>query len=228
MEAKMAVFKTPSNLLDTLSIPVGDLIYSVGNSVAQAQHQLDAQAIENFKSIYREGEHALSELKKIGYQPTWYHFPETTAELRIALTVAGSYEGTTSTQPTTGSSHATPAGTKMQMKAMKLYAAPADGAFTGKYNYDLRASTKITFKIVPVPPPVAVAEMAIAPDLVSEQTTVAHAKLRLGERGIPATFTHEEAGKDVSDDYIVTKQDPGPGEIVLAGSEMTITVKDGA
>lgn len=210
----MAKFNSSYQLIDSLSAPFGDLVSSIGISVADAQKALDAQAIENFMAIYGEGEEALKELKKIGYQPTWYNLPETTAELKIALTISGE----------SASTSAKSSGKSKKKKKLKLYAAPVDGGYTGKYNYDLRASAKITFKIVPIPPPAAASEMAIAPDLLTKQTTVEEARKLLLMLGINHSFSGP--GNTIQEEGIIKNQVPASGELITGGFSMILDVQN--
>ena len=211
----MARFGSSTELLETLSAPVGDLIASIGINIAHAQKALDGQAIANFMEIYGEGGSALKELRKIGYQPTWYHFPETKAEIKVALTVSGEAESRVSTEQTTGPT------LKGGPTRLKLYAAPVDGTYAGKFNYELKAATTVAFKVVPVPPPLKASNMKVAPEVSAGETTVAQAKELLEDLEISYEIRPGEA---INDEDVITGQDPAPGELILEGEHMTLTV----
>lgn len=168
----MASFQDPRNLLETLSAPIGELIAAVGQSVADAQRSMDAQTIANFQSIYSdEDSSAFEALRSIGYRPTWYHIPEVTAELNVALTVSGTVES----QALVGS----PSSSNNQLAPrVRVYAAPVDAGYTSKYNYELKAASAIKFRIVPVPPSPAAEALRVVPEIGGQAWSLARALLQ--------------------------------------------------
>src|SRR5215510_2201352 len=139
--------------LDALSVPFGDLIASVGRGVADAQRELDFASFALLQEIYRD-EGPLRELQRIGYRPNWYHIPEVEGELQIALTV--------SAQETRGAA----VGAPTRAAAVKLYATPIDAGYTSRFGFTLQATSKIKFRIVPVPPSNAAEAMQVMPVVV--------------------------------------------------------------
>ena len=198
----------PDELLDTVSAPVGALIASIGRSVAEAQQQMDAQTIANFQAIYSgdNGDAALRVLRELGYRPTFYQFPEVTAEINIALTIS------CSASKSSGSARGL-AG------ALKLYAAPVDAAYSNKYNYQVEASSKVTFRIVPVPPSPAAEQMKIAPALIGK--TWADARRILEAALIEFTF---RGGTTASDTAVIAGQTPAAGEVMTGGSAIELWI----
>lgn len=194
----MPTFDAP-RLLDALSAPMGSLIASVGRSVAEAQRDLDAQTIALHQSIYAENEGLLRELQRIGYRPTWYHIPSVEAELQVALTVTGEYSETTPAR-----------------SELKVYAAPVDAGYTSRFNYELKASSTVRFKIVPVPESPAAEQIRVVPAVVGE--TVARARELLDTLLIPFTVPDGTA-----DTALVTTQAPAAGT-VLAGETVALGV----
>ena len=72
-------------LLNGLSGPLGDVIAQVGEGLAAAQQALDLQAVENLRALAVGESPADQSLRDIGYRPTFYHIPECTVEMKVAL-----------------------------------------------------------------------------------------------------------------------------------------------
>lgn len=190
------------DLLDVLSAPLGDLIASVGRGVADAQRALDSASLAALREIYGSDDDFFRELQAIGYRPTWYQIPEAEGDIQIALSVSGSE----STTPSVG-------GPTTRAK-VKLYAAPVDAAYTSRYNFSLAASSRLKFRVVPVPPSSAAEAIRVVPSLVGLQLGEARARLSL--LGIVAT------PPDAEGDAVVRTQTPPPGTIL--GPEETVAV----
>ena len=84
-------------LLDAPPAPLGDLIASVGLGIADAQRALDLASFDVLQAIYGSTDGPYRELQRIGYRPNWYHIPEATGEISVALTVAGTQNGAPAT-----------------------------------------------------------------------------------------------------------------------------------
>lgn len=179
----------PPGLTDALSAPMGELIASVGAGVAQAQRQMDAATLQALREIATSDDQLIALMRAIGYKPTWYHIPEAEAELAIALTVSGSEE--TNGRP-------------------QVYAAPVDATYSSKFNWHLEASSRLRFKIVPVPAPTMAEALVIVPGVVGQ--TVADARAALAAAGATATLP---AG--AADTWIVTAQTPAAQEFSTTG-----------
>lgn len=197
----MATFET-APLLDALSAPLGALISAVGRGVAEAQREMDAASIAALQEIYASDEGLYLELQRIGYRPTWYHIPELESELQIALTVTGQQ-----TQGGSGVPGSSP---------VRLYAAPVDAGYASRYNFSLQASSRVRFRIVPVPPSTAVETTRIVPALVG--LTLGEARERLLALDIPVTLP--AAAPDTA---TVAGQTPGPGTTLPSGGTVTLT-----
>lgn len=197
----MATFET-APLLDALSAPLGALISAVGRGVAEAQREMDAASIAALQEIYASDEGLYLELQRIGYRPTWYHIPEVESELQIALTVTGQQ-----TQGGSGVPGSSP---------VRLYAAPVDAGYASRYNFSLQASSRVRFRIVPVPPSTAVETTRIVPALVG--LTLGEARERLLALDIPVTLP--AAAPDTA---TVAGQTPGPGTTLPSGGTVTLT-----
>jgi hypothetical protein len=193
-------------LIDSLSLPLGELIASVGRGVAEAQREMDAGSISALQEIYARGDGLFLELQRIGYRPTWYHIPEAEGDLQIALTVTA--------EETRGSEAS---GTAGRAARIKLYAAPVDAGYASRFGFNLQASSRVKFRIVPVPASTAAEGLQVAPALVG--FTVGDARARLGLFNIAGTFP-----ADVADTVPVTGQDPAPGTLLSPGQSVTVRV----
>src|SRR3954463_11770834 len=108
----MAIFDA-TQIIDALSLPLGELIASVGRGVAEAQREMDAGSLNALQEIYSRGDGLYAELQRIGYRPTWYHIPEARGNPQITLTPVS--------EQASGSPGPIPGASKN-----KLYAAPGD------------------------------------------------------------------------------------------------------
>jgi hypothetical protein len=194
-------------LLDALSLPLGELIASVGRGVAEAQREMDAGSISALQEIYARGDGLFLELQRIGYRPTWYHIPEAEGDLQIALTATG--------QETSGSGSAGSTPTASGPTRIKLYAAPVDAGYASRFGFSVQASSRVKFRIVPVPASSGAEALQAVPALVG--LTMGEARARLGLLNISGTFP--AAG---TDDATVTSQDPLAGTLLSPGRSVTV------
>ncbi len=209
----MANSDPSDDLMENVSVPFGDFISSVGKGVAEAQQALDAQALENFKSIYTQEEGALKALRDLGYQPTWYQIPEVTAELNVALTLSG-----TSQQTSTQSRQSSPDSSSTEgASSRQMYATAIDATYTNTYGYDLKSSSKITFRLVPVPPPQGAESLKVVPTLIGK--TFEAAKQTLEQLNIP--YEYQESSQ-LNEQTLVQTQTPEAGTILTEGTPVTI------
>ena len=188
-------------LLDSLSVPIGDLIASVGQGVADAQRAMDAASIAALRDVYESSEGLLHELQRIGYRPNWYHIPEAEGEIQVALTISG--------QDSTGANAAVAGRSNV-----KLYATPIDAGYSSRFNFTLQAASRVRFRIVPVPPSNAAEALQVVPALVGIK--VSEARDRLNLLGIIA-----DVG-GAADTDVVSVQEPEPGSILPPGGSVKI------
>lgn len=189
-------------VLDALSLPLGDLIASVGRGIADAQRELDLASLNAFREVYESSEGLFKELQAIGYRPNWYHIPEAEGDIQVALTVSGQQ---------TSSSNTNFLG---RASAVKLYAAPIDAGYTSRFGFTIEASSRVRFKIVPVPPSSAAEAMQVMPALVG--LTLGEARARLALLGIAAEFP------EAAESAAVTNQQPTPGAVLSAGTTVRV------
>ncbi|MCC5835672.1 MAG: hypothetical protein JJU20_13135 [Opitutales bacterium] len=134
--------------LEPLSSPISDLIASVGKGVAQAQRDLDIAALETIEQIYEGSDKTAAALKEIGYQPTWYQIPEVTAEIKLSMSIEGEHN---KPRPTPIAKQ--PVAAFYKKPAITARATPVDANYSNRFDYQVEASSKISFKIVPIPAP---------------------------------------------------------------------------
>jgi hypothetical protein len=198
-------------LTDALSAPLGDLIAAVGRGVAEAQQALDQHTFASFRAIYGSDERAYEEFRALGYRPAFYVLPETTAEILVSLTVGGSAVE----QATQGAG------------GVRLYAAPLDASYRNRFDFDLRAASRVTFKIVPVPPSPQAETIRVLPPLVNR--TLGEALGALAPLGVEAEIMDAATGAAVTGalptNAMVTAVSPPAGTILSPGQKVVLTVR---
>ena len=193
---------TVEKATELLSAPLGELIAAVGKGVADAQEALDSQALNTFKSMYLDDASLYEELKKIGYQPTWYRIPEADAELKMVLTAT---ETGQSVSRLRGASN------------VGLNAMPIDATVANQFNFSYAAASSIKFKVVPVPPPSSLESQRVIPELLGktpQETTEV-----LDDLGLIWQSTDD---KEVEDDAKVVSQYPSAGTLIAVGESLTL------
>ncbi|GAA0743255.1 hypothetical protein CA233_09540 [Sphingomonas sp. ABOLD] len=202
---------------DGFAAPLGEVIAAVGRGVADAQAALDRASLEATLEVYHdEGTAAATLLRDIGYRPTFYVLPETTCEVQVSMRVGGS-------NGVDGAANAAP-GSPASMRS-RPYVTPVDAGFANRFGYQASASAKLTFKIVPVPPPSALDDNRPVPDLIGR--TGGDADAALASLGLFAAFraagdkpvAREEALK-----MNVRAQDSPPLALIAIGGTVTLTV----
>jgi PASTA domain-containing protein len=195
-------------IVDALSLPLGELIASVGRGVAEAQREMDAGSIAAMQDIYSRGDGLFLELQRIGYRPTWYHIPEAEGDLQIAITA-------TSEQTSGSTGVATGSGATPGAQRIKLYASPVDAGYASRFAFNVQASSRVKFRIVPVPASTVAESLQVVPALVG--LSVGEARARLALLNIPSTVS-----ADAKDDATVTGQVPAPGTLLSSGNSVTV------
>lgn len=219
---------------DVVASPLGDVIAAVGRGVAEAQNALDEASLAAVLDIYAENDDAkIRLLQEIGYRPTFYALPETTGEVRVALRLGQGAAGAGSAQPARPATRlTTPAVTAVPLRVglnarlgSKLYATPVDAGYQNQFGYTADVSAKVTFRIVPVPPPQGTDELRIVPDLGGR--TVAEAQAALGQLGLEASFRAADgsARQDPDPEAKVATQEPSASTILRLGDDIILTLE---
>lgn len=197
-------------MTEAMAVPLGGIIAAVGRGVAEAQAALDAASLAQTLAIHDAGnDPAQALLREIGYRPTFYALPETLCEVQVSLTVSGG--GADSPAAVTG------------LPRPRSYATPVDAGFANRFAYQVQAAAKLSFKIVPVPPPSGADEARLVPavaDLGFEDARKLLAARDLGAEAVDkdgASLPEGAAGK-------VTGQMPQAGAILRAGETVRLTL----
>ncbi len=207
---------------DIVASPLGDVIASVGEGVAEAQQALDEGSLAKTLEIYSEGgEEALSVLREIGYRPTFYVLPETTGEVRVSLHLGKSAQGTGTAVKTQLSR----VGLNIGAIKPRLYATPVDAGYANRYGFQADVSAKLTFKIVPVPAPDGIDELRIVPDFIGK--TIIESQTIAKSVGLEI-IVHNTDGSLIDnpdENANITKQAPLPEKYARTGDEVVLTVE---
>ena len=222
---------------DITAAPLGRIIASVGEGVADAQRALDSQAIEQLLALYSQNDEGTRLLRETGWRPTFYSLPDTEGEVKVALSLSqsepdggsGPGEGPASLPGLGGGSlpssvdtgrastrSPTSFGRTLAVRPTKLYATPVDGSYRNRFGFEGSVSATIRFRIVPVPPPPEADRMRVVPDLEGMQVAEA---ARLLE-GFDLRLETEEG-----DDPRIVGQSPDPGTVVRVGDVVRIEVE---
>lgn len=175
-------------LAESVAAPLGEVIAAVGQGVAEAQRALDESALAATLAIYEEqGDAGLALLREIGYRPTFYVLPDTACEVQVSMRIGGTGGGDGS------------AGTARIPGAIgkgRTYVTPVDAGFQQRYGFQATAAAKLTFRIVPIPPPSALDDARPMPVLIGKPAPDALAILdRLGL----ASTVVDKNGKTIAD-----------------------------
>jgi len=215
---------------DGIAVPLGDIIAAVGRGVAEAQIALDAAALAQTLNLYdAEGDPGLDLLREIGYRPTFYVLPETVCEVQVSLTVGGSGGPDGAALPAQGplSAISGPGRVATLAETMKsrTYVTPVDAGFANRYAYQAQAAAKLTFKVMPVPPPAGSEDARPIPSLVGLAFAAAAASLSRRDLGAePMTATGDPVPTPQSDALLVLAQDPPAGAVLRAGDTVRLTL----
>ncbi len=213
--------KTMNLVSDVVASPLGGVIASVGEGVAEAQQALDDASLSKTLEIYSEGgEEALKVLRDIGYKPAFYALPETTGEVRVSLQLG-------KTPQSTGKAVATKLSrTGLNIGSIKprLYVTPVDAGYSNRYGFQANVSAKLTFKIVPIPAPDGVDELRIVPDLISK--TIADCRLIAESLDLVIRVQNSEGIliENPEESSFVTNQNPLPDQYARHGDEIVVTI----
>ena len=231
---------------DITAAPLGRIIASVGEGIAEAQRALDSQAIEQVLALYANNDDATRLLREIGWRPTFYTLPETEGEVRVALSLSSAEgDGRPPPRPISGGGAASPVsggtaggagesaraqgGTTLSpsltrsllRRSPTLYATPVDGGYQNRYGFQGSVSATVRFRIVPVPPPPEADRIRVVPDLTGMELPAA---LRLVE-GFELGLEVAGEASGTSGTRILS-QDPDPGSLTRSGELIRVQVEE--
>lgn len=175
-------------LAESVAAPLGEVIAAVGQGVAEAQRALDDAALAATLAIYSgQGDAGVALLRDIGYRPTFYVLPDTSCEVQVSMRIGGT-GGADGSAGTAGLPGAIGKG--------RTYVTPVDAGFQQRFGFQASAAAKLTFRIVPVPPPSALDDARPIPDLTGKSAPDAVAEL--ARLGLAASLV-DKNGKAVAD-----------------------------
>ncbi|SEG10905.1 PASTA domain-containing protein [Marinobacterium lutimaris] len=211
---------------DVVAAPLGDVIASVGEGVAAAQHALDEGSLAAVLELYADGDDAKMQLlREIGYRPTFYTLPDTTGEVRVALKLGQGAAGASSAKAVSKSSAPTAVMARLGARGLnlsqKLYASPVDAGYSNQYGYSADISAKLTFRIVPIPPPEGVDELRLVPELTGKKLSQARLLLEAYELELEIDADPAEDA-----DPEILSQEPVAGGIARVGDSIKLTLAE--
>jgi hypothetical protein len=184
---------------DDMPVMLGDLISAMGRGLADAQRALDAAAIDQIRSLGESTDEIARLARELGYQPNWYRIPELDADISLSLTVEARSRSTT------------------QLRSVELYATPVDATFSNRYDVTSDMTTRVRFKVVPVPRLVG-AEYLAATDAL-EAAGLEH------RTQVDPTSARRDAIGNITSDTKVTSSDPAGGEVVRRGTTVVLELE---
>jgi len=109
---------------EVLLVAPAQMIRQMGMAVAEAQQAMDRASMQSQESMPED-------MKKLGYQPSWYHMSEIDVELKLAV-------------------HYEERGNKAG-----ILISPFNAKYKNLFTYQAEGTSTLKLKIVPVPPPPA-------------------------------------------------------------------------
>jgi uncharacterized protein YqgV (UPF0045/DUF77 family) len=214
---------------DVVASPLGDVIASVGAGVAEAQQALDEAALAKTLEIYAtEGDAALQLLREVGYRPTFYALPETSGEVKVSLQLGNATQANTAPNTTTQQLKTLRPDIGVKLSRMgintspkpRLYASMVDGGYANRYSYQANVSAKISFKIVPVPPPDGSDELRYAPSIIDRSVTEAAELLQQAGFNLIVQDSEGNTLAEPDGNLLIKTQEPEPNRITTLGTDI--------
>ncbi|MCL1808571.1 MAG: DUF4332 domain-containing protein [Clostridiales bacterium] len=170
---------------------LSEMMVDIGRGVAKAQHELDMSSIEIQK--YIDSHETLS---NYGLSATWYVMPETSFQIKVDYSVVRE-----ETEDGTKETATLPA---------RLRVAPVNAKYQNYFKRSANMESELSFKIVPVPPPVRFTEVVFVPDLIGlsleeAKQLISESRLLIGD--IISISEKTENGKETQ----VVSQSKEPG-----------------
>ncbi len=187
-------------LEELITAPLEELVAALARSVAQAQDEMDLETLERLKKIYDDDEGAFAQLRQMGYQPTWYRIPEATAEVSLTVSIGEKTD-------------------KDVGVGIKLHGATMNATYSNSYNFNSEAASKLTFRIVPVPPAPRLEAIKVVPKGLAGRN---YGEVRRLLSGLDIDHEPADPKWEPQEDDQVTGTEPGPGEILLSDRRLKL------
>jgi hypothetical protein len=132
---------------ELLNVPFAEMVYGLASAISSSQQKLDENSSKVAKfmaktkiklpSIDGNSEKEFP-LIALGFFPGYYQFQEAIIEVKMAITMATSYEQTVNLE----------AGIDFG-----VFSASVNASYSSKYSYNVEGSSLLRVRLVPVPPP---------------------------------------------------------------------------
>ncbi len=179
---------------------IKELMVDIGEGIAEAQHALDLSSMDIQNSILDD-----PELAAYGFNASWYTIPEATFTLKMeyAVTEEKSSSGTSTVR--------------------KFLVSPSNARYNNYFKSQESASSTISMRFVPIPPPDRFTDRVAMPDLIGMDHDEALEELKL--LGIPLGNVESTAGTTISGKATeVTWQSVDAGKILKIGEKVSLKV----
>ncbi len=133
-----------------------DIIANIGEGIAKAQQAMDIHAFETQQEINEN-----QDIANQGLTATWYTMPETTFSLKMNYTVQQEKKEEGDRQ-----------------NRGRILCAPVNAKYQNLFNLSASTESELKIKFVPVPPPPAISQLVVVPDLTGLEISEAEDILR--------------------------------------------------
>lgn len=179
---------------------IKDIMVDIGEGIAKAQHALDLSSMDIQNSILDD-----PELAAYGFNASWYTIPEATFTLKMeyAVTEEKSSSGTSTVR--------------------RFLVSPSNARYNNYFKSQESASSTISMRFVPIPPPDRFTDRIAMPDLLGMEHDEALEELRLLR--IPLGNVDSLVGTTSSGKATeVTWQSVDAGKILKIGEKVSLKV----
>lgn len=177
---------------------IKEIMVDIGEGIAEAQHALDLSSMDIQNSILDD-----PELAAYGFNASWYTIPEATFTLKMeyAVTEEKSSSGTTTVR--------------------KFLVSPSNARYNNYFKSQESASSTVSMRFVPIPPPDRFTDRIAMPDLIGMDHDEALEELRLLR--IPVGNLESAAGTPNNGKATeVTWQSVDAGKILKIGEKVSL------
>ncbi|WP_052518467.1 hypothetical protein [Archangium violaceum] len=160
---------------ELLNVPFGEMVRNLGLAIADAQYALDSSSLKiaQLMAGYRIDENGAAvrdaggfvklgnteyPLLLLGFSPSFYQFVETIIEVKMEISMHESDEQTTTTRDRKVDRDKGILTTLV--KGHKSHVTTVTAKHSQKYSYSAEGSSLIRTKLVPIPPPAALQQIA--------------------------------------------------------------------
>lgn len=218
-----------SDLVETFSASLEEVVVAVGQGIAAAQAALDRQAVQLQEQIDAD-----PVLSSYGVEATWYQLPKVDLQLKVAVSVTEPAQpaGASGSGPQPGVSAPGTGAPRPSLVGPRIVLQPVSAAYQNHFDYDASAASVVSLSIVPVPAPRAAAQSSVAPRLTADQAGSAALAASSALRTVPDATGKPAPAPDLRFDvrynaaartwYVVQFDPAAPaGAVVVAVDDVT-------